>query len=103
MAVPLEQVMVSRRLTNISIGYTNAAFIADDVMTVQQVNGRIGEFYKFGKEVFTPEYDVREPYSRAREVRHEYSKDDYRSIPHALAEPVSWDERDEAREGDTPF
>lgn len=103
MAVPMEQVTVSRRLTNISIGYTNAAFIAEDVMTIQRVNGKTGEFFKYGKEVFTPEYDVREPYSRAREIRHEYSKDNYVSTPHALMEPVSWDERDEARDAGIPL
>ena len=103
MAVPMEQVTVSRRLTNISIGYTNAAFVAEDVMTVQRVNGKTGEFYKYGKEVFTPEYDVREPYSRAREIRHEYSKDAYVATPHALSEPVSWDERDEARDSGVPL
>jgi hypothetical protein len=99
----MEQVTVSRRLTNISIGFSNAPFISEDVMTVQEVNGKTGEFYRYGKEVFTPEYDVREPYSRAREIRHEYSKDDYRAIPHALSEPVSWDERDEARDAGIPL
>ena len=103
MAVPMEQVTVSRRLTNISIAYQNAAFIAELVMTIQRVNGKAGEFWKYGKEVFTPEYDVREPYSRAREIRHEYTKDNYISTPHALSEPVSWDERDEARDSGVPL
>lgn len=90
-------------LANFALAYENANFIADDLMTVQPVQKRIGNYFVYGKELFTPEVDIRAPKSPANEIEHEYSSATYSCVEHALKEYVSWEERNDAKAFGTPL
>lgn len=93
----------SRALTNFIIGYENQEFVGEALLTVQTVPTRTGDFWKYGKELYTPEPDLRAPKTPANEIEHEYSSDSFQCVEHALKEYVSWEERDDARKYGTPL
>lgn len=98
----VNQYKVSIPLTNFSLGYRNNDFIAERLFPVVERASRFGTYYTYGREIFTPEVDKRAPGSRAQEVEHTFSSAQYTAEEHALIEPVTWEERDEAAKNGFP-
>lgn len=92
----ISDIVYSRPLTEWSLGYTNPDLIGEQLFPVLEKNSRVGFYYKYGKEIFRAEVDVRAPGSRANEVRHDYQRASYLAIEHALNELIPWEIRDEA-------
>lgn len=99
---PLTNYKVSIPLTNFSLGYQNADFISEQIFPILSRSSRWGTYYVYGREIFTPEVDRRSPGSRANEVEHTFSQVSYTAEEHALIEPVTWEERDEAQKNGFP-
>lgn len=98
----LQNYRVSIPLTQYSLGYTNADFIGEQIFPILSRQSRFGSYYAFGREIFTPEVDRRAPGTRANEVEHTFTQVPYTAEEHALIEPVTWEERDEAQKNGFP-
>lgn len=98
----LQNYKVSVPLTNFSLGYQNAAFIGEQIFPVMNRSSRWGTYWVYGREVFSAENDLRSPGTRAQEVEHTFSSAQYTAEEHALIEPVTWEERDEAQRNNFP-
>jgi hypothetical protein len=93
---------VSIPLTNFSIGYQNSNLIGESLFPTINRSSRFGTYWVYGKEAFTPENDRRAPGTRAQEVEHSFTSATYVAEEHALIEPVTWEERDEAAKNGFP-
>jgi hypothetical protein len=102
MAPKLSSVIVSRPLTDYSLGYENQSFIAEGVFPAKRVGSVTGFYWVYGREIFDPEDDRRPVGSRANEVTHDYSRKTYNAVEYALNEPVPWQVRNEARANGFP-
>jgi hypothetical protein len=92
------QVYVDVALTNVSVGYRNAAFIAEQVAPPVAVRKQSGKYFVYDseREAFRQTDDKRAPGSEANEVNFALSTDSYYAEDHALEAAVSDEERENA-------
>lgn len=95
------EVHIDVALTNFSAGYQNNTMVAERLMPVVNVGKRSNKYYKFGREGWLPEDDIRAAGAVAREITPpEVSTDSYYADEHSLQIPVTDEERDAV---DNPF
>lgn len=79
----VQKVHVDKMLTNISVGYKNEDFIADEIFKVVSVQKQSDRYYVYGKEMFRVTDDRRAPGTSANEVDWSLSDDTYFCEGHA--------------------
>jgi hypothetical protein len=79
---------IDRALTNVSIGYSNGDFIADQVAPVVPVDFKSDKYYVYGKERFRQRDDRRSAGSEAKKSRFTLSNDSYGCEGHALMDEL---------------
>lgn len=88
----VQRVHLDKALTNISIGYTNGQFIADQIFKPIPVDKQSDKYYVFGKERFRQHADLRAPGDEANEINWTLSDDQYFCEGHALRHPIADEE-----------
>lgn len=84
-----QQSHIDRALTNVSIAYTNAAYIWDAIFPQVPVAKQTDKFFTFPKAAwFRDETAVRAPGARARRADYTLSTDNYVCVEKALAKQV---------------
>jgi hypothetical protein len=84
-------------LTGISVAYTNAAFIGDQLAPTVPVNRQSDKYNVFDKVGFTVMDDIRGPKSRANEIpARKLSRDSYFAEEHALVDVVAPEDSENA-------
>ena len=84
-----QQSHIDRALTNVSIAYTNAAYIWDAIFPQVQVAKQTDKFFTFPKAAwYRDETAVRAPGARARRADYTLSSDNYVCVEKALAKQV---------------
>lgn len=83
-----QKVHVDKILTNISVGYKNEAFIADQIFKAVPADKQSDKYPVFGKEAFRLHQDFRAPGTEANEINYTYSDDQYYCSGHALRHPI---------------
>lgn len=86
-------------LTNVVLGYKNADSIANFVAPVVTVPTRGGLIKKFGKENFAVVPTRRSPYDTIKRISSAYTTERYQLEQHAIAGEISYEEAEEAIEG----
>lgn len=94
-----QKVHLDKALTNISIGYSNEAFIADQIFKPVVVGKQSDRYYVYGKEMFRQNDDLRAPGTEANEINWTLSLDTYFCEGHALRHPIADEERSNADDG----
>jgi hypothetical protein len=88
-------------LTNVSVGYTNNAFVGERLFPSVPVVKQSNKYYIFGRETWSVHLDLRAPGTQANEIPgYQVSTDTYFANEHALQVPVTDEERQNA---DAPF
>lgn len=80
----VQKVHIDRALTNISIGFKNEQYIADQIFLSVPVDKQSDRYYVFGKEMFRQHDDKRAPGTEASEINWTLSLDTYFTEGHAL-------------------
>jgi hypothetical protein len=75
-------------LTNVSIAYHNAQFIADQVFQPIPVSKQSNKYFIYSKDRFRIMDDARRPGARANEINWTLSTDTYFAEGHALAQAI---------------
>jgi hypothetical protein len=95
----LQQVHVDQALTNISVAYRNAAFVAERVAPVVPVQKQTDVYFKFSKQHFRTFTDTYRPGTEANEVEVDLdARGTYRADGHAIQMAIP----DELRENADP-
>lgn len=94
-----QKVHIDKALTNISIGYQNEAYIADQIFKEVPVDKQSDRYYVYGKEMFRQNDDLRAPGTEANEITWTLSDDTYYCEGHALRTPVADEEKQNADDG----
>jgi hypothetical protein len=91
-------VHVDQVLTNISLGWSNAGLVGEQLFKPVTVRKQSDKYYTFGREAWLPEAgDFRAPGTEANEIPGiAVSTDTYYAQEHALQIPVTDEERDNA-------
>lgn len=84
----VQKVHLDKALTNISIGYSNEQFIADQIFKAVTVDKQSDRYYVYGKEMFRQHDDLRAPGTEANEIDWTLSLDTYFCEGHALRHPI---------------
>lgn len=85
----VSDVHVNRPLSNISVAYSNAEFIADQVFPLVSVEKKSDSYFTFGKSAwFRDEAAQRAPGTRAARGEYDISTASYVCVPYALATPL---------------
>ena len=92
------EVHIDAALTNLSVGYRNAAFIADLLAPVVPVRKQSDKYFIHDaeREVFRQSDDRRAPGAEANEVNFSLSSDNYYCEDHALVSAIPDEERENA-------
>lgn len=92
------EVHVDAALTNLSVGYRNPAFIADELAPVVSVRKQSDKYFIHDaeREVFRQSNDRRAPGAEASEVNFSLSTDSYYAEDHALTSVIPDEERENA-------
>jgi len=94
----LQDIRFDPILSNVSVAYKNAKYIAEEIFPVVKVKTKTGYYYKFDKSKFRKVPTLRGPGSPAREVGYGLSKSTaYVSKDHALKEMVADEMKEEAQ------
>jgi len=90
MATPTtQQVHIDNALTNISIAYRNASYIADQIFPPVPVNNISNKYFVFARaDWYRDEAAVRAPGTKAQEVDYNISTSAYTCIEYAVAKKV---------------
>jgi hypothetical protein len=83
-------------LTNISIAYKNASFIADKIFPIVPVKKESDKYFKYGKERFNLPETIRAPKTRSKEIDWAVSTDNYSCEEYALSIAIDDRERENA-------
>lgn len=94
----VQKLHIDKALSNVSIGYTNGQYIADQVFSPVPVDKQSDKYYVFGKERFRVHDDLRAPGTEANEISWTLSDDQYFCGGHALRQPISDEETANADE-----
>lgn len=92
----VQKVHIDKALTNISIGYKNEQFIADEIFKPVSVNKQSDKYYVYGMERFRQYDDLRAPGTEANEISWTLSDDSYYAEGHALRHPIADEEKQNA-------
>lgn len=84
----VQMVHVDRMLSNISIGFKNEDFIADQIFKSVTVDHQSNRYYVYGKEAFRQHDDRRAPGTDANEIAWRLSDDTFYCEGHALRHPI---------------
>ena len=84
----ISMVHVDQALTNVSIAYHNAQFIADQVFQPIPVSKQSNKYFIYSKDRFRIMDDARRPGARANEINWTLSTDTYFAEGHALAQAI---------------
>lgn len=87
-------VHIDSALTDVSLRYNNADYVAEEVFPVIPVNKQSNKYYIYGQENFRADDDLRRPGTEADEMRWTLSTDTYYADGHAKAMVIP-DEEDE--------
>jgi hypothetical protein len=92
------QVHIDAALTNLSVGYRNAAFVADLLAPVVPVRKQSDKYYIYDseREAMRQSDDKRAPGAAANEVDFSLSTDSYYAEDHALVSAIPDEERENA-------
>lgn len=92
------EVHVDAALTNLSVGYRNPAFIADELAPVVLVRKQSDKYFIHDpdRELFRQSNDRRAPGAEANEVNFSLSTDSYYAEDHALTSVIPDEERENA-------
>lgn len=86
---PRGQLYIDRTLTNVAVAYKNTSLIADLLLPVVTVPDQSGKVWKFGKDAFRLESDIRAPGTKSSRVQSfSASTDTYFCNNHALTDVV---------------
>ncbi len=94
----VNKVHYDKYLTEISIGYQNEAFIADQIFLSVPVDKQSDKYYVFGMEKFKVHSDYRAPGTESNEINWSFSDDSYYTDGHALSTFVTDEETPNADE-----
>jgi hypothetical protein len=85
-------------LTNVSVMYRNADFVAEQVMPIVPVNKQSGKYFVYGLDNLRAQEDARRPGTMSNEIAWSLSKDTYFCDGHALHQyiPDEWRETADA-------
>jgi hypothetical protein len=87
-------VHVDRVLTNISVAWPNEGFVGERLFPAVQVMKQSDKYYVFGREMWSPDDDLRAPGTVANEIPGmKLSQDTYYAQEHSLQIPVTDEER----------
>lgn len=92
----VQKVHIDKVLTNISIGYSNEQYIADQIFKAVPVDKQSDRYYKFGMERFRVHDDLRAPGTEANEINWTLSDDTYFCEGHALRHVIPDEEKQNA-------
>ena len=94
----VSQVHIDVALTNVSVQYRNAAFIAEEIAPPVSVKKQSGKYYVYDpeRESFRQTDDKRAPGAEANEVGFALSTDSYNAEDHALEATIPDEERENA-------
>ncbi|MCX7017106.1 MAG: hypothetical protein NTW86_31845 [Candidatus Sumerlaeota bacterium] len=94
----VSQVHIDVALTNVSVEYRNAAFVAEEIAPPVSVKKQSGKYYVYDpeREAFRQTDDKRAPGTEANEVGFALSTDNYDAQDHALEAAIPDEERDNA-------
>lgn len=81
-------VHIDKALTDVSIRYRNADFVADQVYPVKDVDKQSDKYYVYGKENFRVRGDLRTPGSESNQSKWSVSSDNYFADGHSLKDGV---------------
>jgi hypothetical protein len=84
----ISMVHVDQALTNVSIAYHNAQFVADQVFPMIPVTKQSNKYFIYSKDRFRVIEDTRRPGTRANEIDWSLSTDTYFAEGHALAQAI---------------
>jgi hypothetical protein len=84
----VSMVHVDQALTNVSIAYHNAQFVADQVFPTIPVAKQSNKYFIYSKDRFRIVDDARRPGARANEINWTLSTDTYFAEGHALAQAI---------------
>lgn len=100
----LQDIRVSKPLTNISVAYTNQMFIADQVLPRVIENRAEPFYYKWDKDNLRLENDVRAPGNKAFEVDFGLSKSsNFYLVERALKTKIPDEDMEAAKDADAKF
>lgn len=85
----VQRVHLDRALTNISIGYSNESYIADQIFKPVSVAKQSDKYYVYGMESFRLHNDLRSPGTEANEIDWTFSNDQYYTEGHALRTAIA--------------
>jgi len=94
----VQKVHMDRALTNISIGYKNEQYIADQIFKEVPVDKQSNKYYAYGMERFRQHDTHRAPGTEANEISWTLSDDSYFAEGHALRHPIADEEQQNADE-----
>jgi hypothetical protein len=92
----VQKVHLDKALTNISLGYSNEMYIADQIFLPVPVGKQSDRYYVYGKEMFRQHDDNRAPGTEANEINWTLSLDTYFCEGHALRTPIADEEKQNA-------
>jgi len=99
----VSDVHVNKPLSNISVAYRNAEFLADQVFPSVRVDKKSDHYFTFGKSAwFRDEAAQRAPGTRAARGEYDISTASYVAVPYALATPLPDEVRSNADNPLTP-
>ncbi len=84
----ISMVHVDQALTNVSIAYHNAQYVADEIFPVIPVTKQSNKYFIYSKDRFRQVDDARRPGARANEIDWSLSTDTYFAEGHALAQAI---------------
>ena len=84
----VSMVHVDQALTNVSIAYHNAQFVADQIFPTIPVTKQSNKYFIYSKDRFRIVDDARRPGARANEITWTLSTDTYYAEGHALAQAI---------------
>lgn len=94
----VQKVHIDKPLSNISIGYKNEAYIADQIFKPLEVKKQSDRYYVYGMEKFRTHNDLRAPGTEANEINWTLSNDTYFTEGHALRHAIADEEKANADE-----
>jgi hypothetical protein len=87
--MPKGTLYIDAALTNVAVNYKNTDFIGDTILPSVNVAKQSGKVYKFGKDAFRIQTDVRAPGTKSNRVQsYSVSSDTYDCDNHALYDTV---------------
>lgn len=95
----VQKVHIDKMLTNISIGYKNESYIADQIFLPVTVEKQSDKYFVYGKELFRTHEDKRAPGTEAHEITWTLSDDQYYVEGHAIRHAIADEELQNADDG----